>query len=68
MTEIFEDISEEVKRLAESAWNITIAQGNPIDAANFLNNTTNYYSHILNEHEMEFLRFYFQTRMEMMRQ
>lgn len=68
MTEIFEDISDEIKQLAESAWTITLAQETPIKAAEFLNNVTNYYTNILTEREMEFLQFYFQMKMEMMKE
>jgi hypothetical protein len=67
MTEIFEDISEEIRQLAKHAWENTLAQNNPIKAAEFLSNITNYYSNILSEREMEFLQFYFQTQMEMMK-
>ena len=68
MTEIFEDISDEIKQLAEGAWAITLSQENPIKAAEFLNSVTNYYTNILTEREMEFLQFYFQMKMEMMKE
>lgn len=68
MTEIFEDISDEIKQLADSTWAITLAQENPIKAAEFLNSVTNYYTNILTEREMEFLQFYFQMKMEMMKE
>ena len=68
MTEIFKDISDEIKQLAEGAWAITLAQESPIKAAEFLNNVTNYYTNILTEREMEFLQFYFQMKMEMMKE
>ena len=68
MTEIFEDISDEIKQLAEGAWAITLAQESPIKAAEFLNSVTNYYTNILTEREMEFLQFYFQMKMEMMKE
>jgi len=68
MTEIFSDISETVKDIAKTAWSIAMAQKNPVDAAEFLNNVTNYYSNILTEEEVDFLRFYFQLQMEMVMQ
>ena len=68
MTEIFQDISPIVKDVAKTAWNIAMSQTNPVDAANFLNNVTNYYSNIFTDEEIEFLRFYFQMQMEMMKQ
>ena len=68
MTEVFSDISEMVKDIAKTAWSIAMVQKNPVDAAEFLNNVTNYYSNILTEEEVDFLRFYFQLQMEMMMQ
>ena len=67
MTEIFQNIRDEVKEVADLAWRLAIAQKNPIDAANFLNNTTNYYRNIYTEEEIEFLQFYFNMKMEMMK-
>ncbi len=67
MTEIFANISDEVRKAAENAWNIAIAQPNPVEVANFLNNATNYYKNTFTEEEIEFLQFYFHTRMEMMK-
>jgi len=37
-------------------------------AAKFLNNATNYYSNIYTEKEIEFLRFYFNMQLEMMKE
>lgn len=67
MTELYPNISEEFRKVAETAWNVALAQKTPNDAANFLNNVTNYYGN-LNEEEAEFLQFYFNTRMEMMKE
>ena len=67
MTEIFQNIRDEVKEVADLAWRLATAQKNPIDAANFLNNTTNYYRNIYTEEEIEFLQFYFNMKMEMMK-
>ena len=41
-----------------------MAQPNPIESAKFLDNVTNYYSHLYTEEEVEFLRFYFNMKME----
>ena len=37
------------------------------EVANFLNNATNYYKNTFTEEEIDFLQFYFHTRMEMMK-
>ena len=68
MTEIYDNISEETKEIAQLAWKVAIAQNNPADAANFLNNVTEYYRNSLTEEEIEFLRFYFKMQMEMMKE
>ena len=63
MTEIFTDISEEAKRTAETAWDL--AQNlDPVQASNFINNVTLYFSNILNENEINFIRFYFNMKLE----
>ena len=68
MQEIFDNISKETKEIAEISWRLAISQKNPMDAADFLNNVTNYYSNIMTEEEIEFLRFYFNMKMEMMKE
>lgn len=68
MIEIYDDISEEAKEIARLAWKVAIVQNNPVDAANFLNNVTEYYRNSLTEEEIEFLRFYFKMQMEMMKE
>ena len=68
MTEIYANVRDDVKRIGEFAWKVALAQSNPADAANFLNNVTNYYKHYYTEEEIEFLQFYFHTQMEMMKQ
>ena len=68
MQELFENISEGVKLTARTAWNLALAQHDPVKAADFLNNVTNYYSHLYTEEEIEFLRFYFKMQMEMMKE
>lgn len=68
MTEIFDNISDETKEIAQLAWTIAMAQNNPATAASFLNSVTEYYRNILTEVEVEFLQFYFNMRMEMIKQ
>ena len=68
MTEIYSNIRDEVKTIAELSWKIAVALNNPLDAANFLNNVTNFYRNSYTEEEIEFLQFYFNMQMEMMKQ
>lgn len=65
MQEIFNNISTEVKETAEVAWNLAMAQNNPIRAAEFLNTVTEYYRNIYTDEEIEFLQFYFHMKVEM---
>lgn len=65
MTEIFSNISDKVKRTAEFIWKVTLTYDNPLDAANFLHQMTEYYRKIYTDEEMDFLQFYFQMQMEM---
>lgn len=67
MTEIYANISEQVRELAKLAWKIAMMHTNPINSAKFLNTVTEYYRNILTDEEIEFLQFYFQTQMEMMK-
>lgn len=65
MTELFPNISSEARKQAELAWIIAQSCKNPIDAANMLDNFTNYYSSISKEEGIqEFLQFYFNLKME----
>ena len=68
MLELFEHIRQEVKDTAEGAWNLTISQHTPAEAAKLLNTIVQYYSLIWTKEEVEFLQFYFQMKMEMMKQ
>lgn len=67
MIELFSHIRQEVKDTAEGAWNLTIAQNTPAEAAELLNTIVEYYKLLWTEEEIEFLQFYFKTKMmEMM--
>ena len=68
MQEIFKNISDETREIADIAWRLAISQKNPVQAADFLNNVTNYYSERFTEEEIEFLQFYFNMKMEMMKE
>lgn len=67
MIEIFADISDNVKKTAEVIWNMAILKSTPLEAATYLNDMTEHYREIWTEEEVDFLRFYFQTRMEMIK-
>lgn len=68
MTEIFTNVSFDTKLIAEMAWDIATLIKNPNEAANFLSSVTEYYSNTLTEEEVDFLRFYFNMKMEMMKE
>jgi len=67
MQELFNNVRQEVKDTAESAWNLAITQHDPVRAADFLDNVTNYYRNIYTDEEIEFLQFYFKMKVEMMK-
>lgn len=68
MQEIFKGVRDEVKETASSAWRLATMQSDPIKAAEFLDNVTRYYSNSFSEEEIEFLQFYFNMKMEMMKE
>lgn len=68
MQEIFQNVSDRTKEIAEISWRLAVSQRNPIEAAEFLNTVTNYYDKILNEENIEFMRFYFNMKMEAMKE
>ena len=68
MLELFEHIRPEVKDTAAGAWNLTINQHTPAEAAELLNTIVEYYKIIWTQEEVEFLQFYFKMKMmEMMK-
>ena len=68
MEEIFKNVSDWVKGIASTVWSLAMAQDNPIKAAEFLNTVTNYYDKMLTDEEIDFLRFYFNMKMEAMKE
>ena len=68
MQEIYKNVREEVKTVAEFAWSIALALKDSNEAATFLDNVTKYFSNSYTEEEVEFLRFYFNMQMEMMKE
>ena len=67
MTELFPDISDEIRIAAKTAWDVVKAQKDPADAVEFMDKTIKYFEETLGEEEADFLRFYFQVQMEMMK-
>ena len=67
MNEIYKDVSDEVKEIARLAWSVAVAQKDPLHASNFLHSVTEFYKQSLTEEEIEFLQFYFNLQMEMMK-
>jgi len=68
MTELYPNINDEIRSLAETAWTVAKVQKTPLDAAQFLDNVTKYYGNKLTDEEVEFLQFYFDIQMEMMKE
>lgn len=68
MIEIYNDINNEIKDIARMAWSMAISLKNPIESANFLNSITEYCRNLYTEKEVEFLQFYFNMQMEMMKE
>ena len=67
MTEIFTNINNETKQLAYLIWHTAIMNKDPASAAKFILNITNYFKQLMTEEEIEFLQFYFNTQLEMMK-
>ena len=64
MTELFPDISEKVRSNAEIAWRLAQTFHNPVSVAKFLKDYT---EAALNDEEREFLQFYFNLQMELLK-
>ena len=67
MVEIFTDISDDIKSKADIIWRIALVQPTPLAAAKFLNAVTEYYRTRWTEEEVDFLQFYLQMKMEMVK-
>lgn len=61
MTEIFEDISDEVKLGAELVFNAAVQSHDPIKMVQMLNDYTD---NCATDYERSFVQFYFNMRME----
>lgn len=67
MIELFPTISNKIREEAENIWNIS-KHMNPVEAAKFLDIYTNIFNISHTEEETDFLRFYFNLQMEMMKE
>ncbi len=65
MQEIFENVRDEVKKIADLSWQVALKQDTPAEAAKFLDAVTNFCKSSYTAEEVEFLRFYFNMKMEM---
>ena len=68
MIELYDNIKEEVKEVAQVAWNLALMQKDPSKAAQFLHTVTEYYKQLYTQEEIEFLQFYFNMKMELMKE
>ena len=64
MTELFTNLPESVKRKTEQFVDMTLAQDDPFDIVNILNEYT---ENCQNEEEREFVQFYINMRLEEMK-
>ena len=67
MTEIFTDINDNVKEMAEAAWILVKSKTDPAEAAELLNTVVEYARETMTENEVDFLQFYFDMQMELMK-
>ncbi len=64
MTELFPNISEKVRTNAEIAWRLAQTFHSPLSMVQFLNDYT---AAAPTEEEQEFLRFYFNLQLELLK-
>jgi len=67
MKELFPYINDNVKDAAKMIWNLALSYSNPEKSAHVLIKMTDYFKNFFNRDEIEFLQFYFNTQMEMMK-
>ena len=67
MIELYSDINENVRNDAVRFWQTAINMPKPKDAAKFLNDSIKQYREMHTEAEVDFLDFYFQMQMEMVK-
>lgn len=67
MDELYSNVRQEVKDVASAMWQLALTQKDPMQAAEFIHNTTNYFATKYTPEEIEFLRFYIGVQLEMMK-
>ena len=67
MVEIYSDIKEEVRLFAQNAWRVSLTMNSPKESAEFLTNCLVLAEQEYTEEEINFIKFYFQTQMEMVK-
>lgn len=67
MIELYRNINEEVRKDAEVIWKMALSFKDPKESAKYLNDSVALYRNTHTEEEVDFLDFYFQMQMEMMK-
>lgn len=68
MIELFTNIRQEVKEIAETSVDLALIQKDPKRAAVFLDSVVRYYTNFYTDEEINFLKTYFQIKLELMQQ
>lgn len=64
MTQVFENISDEVRRVADAIWTIALSQRNSVQAAEFIDTAMRYLASVYTSDELKFIDFYIRLQME----
>ena len=64
MTQVFENISDEVWRVADAIWTIALSQRNSVQAAEFIDTAMRYLASVYTSDELKFIDFYIRLQME----
>ena len=67
MVEIFTKVNDSTKQMAEFFWDLSMAKKTLSEKIKVLDNITRIYRIFGTPEEVEYLQFYFRTRMEMMK-
>ena len=67
MIELYSDIRKEVRDTADMIWKLCLTKNSPLASAKYLNTMLNYYKNVYTKEEVDFLQFYFELQMEMMK-
>ena len=66
MEELYPNISKEIRDEVAMAWRVARTM-QPLESANFINTYTNYFATHHTEEETDFVRFYFNLQLEMIK-